>query len=128
MLKRVWEFVRIGVGGIVVAYQVLGYGIAAEIAMLRATMRARRERRARRPEHLADRMDRAWRNAHLEGPVVAADGFSCGYCGVDVRKLGSHYHCPKCGRECSVMGHREGQCRVPSPVAPTSTEPAEPSS
>ena len=49
---RVWQFVRTGFAGIIAAYVELGDEIAA-------IHQARRQYRARRPEHLADRMDRA---------------------------------------------------------------------
>jgi anaerobic ribonucleoside-triphosphate reductase len=34
------------------------------------------------------------------------------YCSVCGEELGgsSHYHCPKCGEECSMMGHKDEEC------------------
>ena len=52
--------VVLGLIGLVAVYIELLIGVAAGIAMLRDLVGVRRRRRARRPEHLADRMDRAY--------------------------------------------------------------------
>ena len=54
------EFVRLGVAGLVNTFVVIAAGVVAFIAMLVELARVRRERRTRWPEHLADRMDRAY--------------------------------------------------------------------
>jgi DNA-directed RNA polymerase subunit RPC12/RpoP len=35
--------------------------------------------------------------------MIESDDGRCPYCGYDGSD--SHYHCPKCGQECSMMGH-----------------------
>ena len=55
-MGAVWQFVRTGLTGIIAAYVELGDSVAA-------TRQVRLRYRAARPEHLADRMDRA----HREG-------------------------------------------------------------
>lgn len=53
-MRPMWQFVRTGVAGIIAAYVELGDDIAA-------ARQARRWYRVARSEHLADRMDRAYR-------------------------------------------------------------------
>lgn len=49
-----------------------------------------------------------WREKWQEGETLAEfdvnDDGICELCGEDVG-LSSHYHCPRCGKECSMMGH-----------------------
>lgn len=64
-MRAVRKFIRDGVYGLIAEFIELGLTVAWAAARCSEVAQAQRHYRAHRPEHLADRMDRAHREARL---------------------------------------------------------------